>query len=136
MRIEFDGINVKITTSKHVVFNRENNSVICMDLNDKEKVINTISKNFKLFVNSDMDIVEIFSGCSGVSYSMTIDEHCVVNNTIIVEDGNKDINKYIKMLNDVSLNEILVDLGNNDSNISMNIDIRIQIRICSYQKVT
>ena len=123
MRIEFDGINVKITTSKHVVFNRENNSVICMDLNDKEKVISTVSRNFKLFVNSDMDIVEIFSDCSGISYSMTIDEHCVVNNTIIVKDGNKDINKYIKMLNDVSLNEILVDLGNNDSNITMNIDI-------------
>ena len=123
MRIEFDGFNVKITTSKHVVFNRENNSVICMDLNAKEKVINTVARDLKLFINSSMDIVETFSNCDDLSYSMTIDEYCEVNNTIIVKDNNRNINKHIDVLGDVSLNEILVDLGESSSKVSMNIDL-------------
>ena len=123
MRIDFVKDNVTIHSEYNVVFNKDTNSVIVTGEKGKEKVINTCSKDLKIFVNGSIDLVETFRDCAMVEYSVIVDENCDVNNTMIVSVNNKDINKKIEVLKGVSLNEILVDLGNNESNISMNIDL-------------
>jgi len=123
MRIEFNGDLVSIKSSNKLIINKDSNSVVCTSQIDKEKVIELNSKNLKLFVNDSVDIVELFSNCNDISYSLVVDENCSVNNTMILRENNYKISKKVEVLNGVSLNEILVDLNKNESNVSLNIDL-------------
>ena len=123
MRLEFNGENVVITSSKNMVFNKEKNSIVVTSDASKEKTIKTTGNNLKIFINSSIDIVELFSACKDLTYSLVIDENCDVNNTMILRNNNEIINKNIESLKGVSLNEILIDLDINSSNVSMNIDL-------------
>lgn len=123
MRLDFVNDVVTIKSEYSIVFNKDTNCITVTGEKVKEKVINTCSKDLKIFVNGSIDLVETFKDCSEVNYSIIVDENCDVNNTMIMGSNNKNINKKMEVLKGVSLNEILVDLGYNQSNISMVIDL-------------